>query len=163
MVAEGGDSEGASPDVDASSNPADADAAMPPDACTGASCTPPSCAASLMCGAAGDSCCTSLLVTGDSFLRHNETAYPATVSSFRLDKYETTVGRFRAFVADVLADLEVAQLADDGGADDEAHEERGQAGEGGAEGEETKNAERREIVEELFVEEPVEQSSCLRC
>ncbi|HRC55345.1 MAG TPA: hypothetical protein PKU97_05435, partial [Kofleriaceae bacterium] len=26
------------------------------------------------------------------------TSYPATVSTFRLDKYEVTVGRFRAFV-----------------------------------------------------------------
>jgi formylglycine-generating enzyme required for sulfatase activity len=47
----------------------------------------------------GESCCTSLLVTGDSFLRQNEPAYPAKVSSFKLDKFETTVGRFRTFVA----------------------------------------------------------------
>jgi formylglycine-generating enzyme required for sulfatase activity len=79
----------------------DADAANPPpsDACPDASCTPPSCAVPLACGAAGDSCCTSLLVTGDSFLRRNDPPYPAKVSDFRLDKYETTVGRFRAFVA----------------------------------------------------------------
>ncbi len=32
------------------------------------------------------------------FLRQNSQAFPATVSAFRLDKYETTVGRFRAFV-----------------------------------------------------------------
>jgi formylglycine-generating enzyme required for sulfatase activity len=51
-----------------------------------------------VCGAAGDSCCESPLVTGASFLRQNDPSLPATVSSFRLDKYETTVGRFRAFV-----------------------------------------------------------------
>jgi formylglycine-generating enzyme required for sulfatase activity len=32
------------------------------------------------------------------FLRQNSSSYPAKVSSFRLDKYEVTVGRFRAFV-----------------------------------------------------------------
>ena len=60
------------------------------------------------CGAAGqDSCCTTLTVPSGSFYRRYDEAadaysgtrdYPATVSSFRLDKYEVTVGRFRAFV-----------------------------------------------------------------
>ena len=61
------------------------------------------------CGPAGanDSCCTSPLVSGGSFDRSydvaSDNAYPsnayvATVSDFRLDKYEVTVGRFRAFV-----------------------------------------------------------------
>jgi formylglycine-generating enzyme required for sulfatase activity len=76
--------------------------APPPDAplegCDSGACTPPSCATPIVCGASGDSCCESLLVTGDSFLRQNSQAYPAKVSSFRLDKYEVTVGRFRAFV-----------------------------------------------------------------
>jgi formylglycine-generating enzyme required for sulfatase activity len=66
--------------------------------CDGGACTPPSCATPLVCGAASDSCCESPLVTGDTFLRQNSQAYPAKVSSFRLDKYEVTVGRFRAFV-----------------------------------------------------------------
>ncbi|MBS2020157.1 MAG: SUMF1/EgtB/PvdO family nonheme iron enzyme [Deltaproteobacteria bacterium] len=35
---------------------------------------------------------------GGTFLRRNDNTYPATVSSFALDKYEVTVGRFRAFV-----------------------------------------------------------------
>jgi len=59
----------------------------------------PSCAAGLTCSA-GDSCCTSLLVPGGSYNRGGSSAYPAIVSSFCLDKYEITVGRFRAFLAD---------------------------------------------------------------
>jgi len=60
------------------------------------------------CGAAGDSCCTSLPVPGGSFFRDHDVAnaqplsgglnYPAAVNSFRLDKYDVTVGRFRQFV-----------------------------------------------------------------
>lgn len=48
------------------------------------------------CG--GESCCTALEVPGGSFNRLNDPALPATVSTFRLDKYEVTVGRFRSFV-----------------------------------------------------------------
>jgi len=60
------------------------------------------------CGASGsDSCCSTLEVTGGQYFRSfdaagdpnsGETNFPATVSSFRLDKYEVTVGRFRKFV-----------------------------------------------------------------
>ncbi len=66
---------------------------------------PPSCAGSgvgagFNCGGASgtDDCCASPLVEGGTFNRDNNASYPATVSSFRLDKYEITVGRFRAFV-----------------------------------------------------------------
>jgi len=62
----------------------------------------------MTCGASGsDSCCNSLLVAGGTYYRSYDLAsdansgnmsYPATVSNFRLDKYEVTVGRFRAFV-----------------------------------------------------------------
>jgi sulfatase modifying factor 1 len=59
------------------------------------------------CGAVHESCCTSPLVTGGTFNRvyTNTGSEPsgegaqANVSSFRLDKYDVTVGRFRAFVA----------------------------------------------------------------
>jgi formylglycine-generating enzyme len=68
------------------------------------------------CGAASESCCTSLEVTGGTYYRtyddDNGTlaadggptgeADPATVSGFRLDKYLVTVGRFRQFVNAVL-------------------------------------------------------------
>jgi len=79
-----------------------------PDAtpvCSAGSCSAaPSCAGlAANCGSTkADNCCYSSLVSGGSFNRFdrgNATAYPATVSSFRLDRYEATVGRFRQFVA----------------------------------------------------------------
>jgi sulfatase modifying factor 1 len=59
------------------------------------------------CGSAKESCCASLPVAGGTFYRTYTTtgcspmgeADPATVSSFRLDKYDVTVGRFRQFVS----------------------------------------------------------------
>ena len=76
--------------------------------CASGSCSanPPSCAAGMTCGAAAESCCTSPEVTGGTFYRTYTNdgsgptgeADPATVSSFRLDKYDVTVGRFRQFV-----------------------------------------------------------------
>jgi len=70
----------------------------------------PSCAGLVAaCGpsASGTDCCASSVIPGGSFYRsydgvspgYTSQAYPATVSSFRLDKYEITVGRFRNFVA----------------------------------------------------------------
>jgi formylglycine-generating enzyme len=93
---------------------------------------PPSCAVTgpgtSMCGAAHDSCCTTLLVSGGIYNRTyavsdggassavdgavdgasdgaSEASFPAlrgsdpaTVASFDLDKYDVTVGRFRQFV-----------------------------------------------------------------
>ena len=51
------------------------------------------------CGPSGnDDCGASPLVTGGTFYRGTDTANPATISDFRLDKYEVTVGRFRKFV-----------------------------------------------------------------
>ena len=79
-------------------------------ACSGGLCQFDSCAAGgagmTDCGTANnESCCTSLLVTGGTFDRsydgvtYTDASYPATVSDFKLDKYEITVGRFRQFVA----------------------------------------------------------------
>ena len=52
------------------------------------------------CGSGGvDECCSANLVGGGTFNRFNDGAYPATVSEFRMDNYEITVGRFRRFVA----------------------------------------------------------------
>jgi len=67
----------------------------------GACVLPPSCAAlAADCGPNGDGdCCASPLVTGGTFFRGETEDYPATVSDFRLDKYEVTVGRFRNYVA----------------------------------------------------------------
>jgi sulfatase modifying factor 1 len=58
------------------------------------------------CGPTGDwSCCGSPLVPGGTFFRsydgtpeYPNMGFPATVSAFRLDKYEVTVSRFRRFV-----------------------------------------------------------------
>jgi formylglycine-generating enzyme len=60
----------------------------------------PSCAGlAATCGpSSNENCCASSLVSGDTFNRDDNASYPATVSDFMLDKYEVTVGRFRAFV-----------------------------------------------------------------
>lgn len=56
----------------------------------------------------GASCCESLLVTGGTFLRSFDNVYAldknnlATVSGFRLDRFEVTGARFRAFVGAVV-------------------------------------------------------------
>jgi formylglycine-generating enzyme required for sulfatase activity len=59
------------------------------------------------CGSGSESCCASLKVMGGTYDRTYASSGdggalvgrdPATVSSFRLDKYEVTVGRFRQFV-----------------------------------------------------------------
>lgn len=44
-------------------------------------------------------CCSSSVIPGGTYYRSNDRRFPATVSSFRLDVYEVTVGRFRRFVA----------------------------------------------------------------
>lgn len=58
----------------------------------------PSCEApALLCGAGADDCCQRLEVAGGSFYRDNQPEFPANISRFELDRYEVTVGRFRAF------------------------------------------------------------------
>jgi sulfatase modifying factor 1 len=85
-----------------------------PDAGPGDAGTPPSCLAGGPglndCGSAKESCCTSFVVPGGSFYKDYATAgctatgefNYASVSTFRLDKYVVTVGRFRQFVNAVL-------------------------------------------------------------
>src|SRR5262245_7078988 len=68
----------------------------------------PACERLMNCGPQGNApCCESVLVPGGMFLRgydvaadvaYTDMTHPATVSSFRLDTYEVTVGRFRQFV-----------------------------------------------------------------
>jgi formylglycine-generating enzyme required for sulfatase activity len=58
----------------------------------------PSCAGDLRCGDPAQSCCASPIIEGGTFNRFNDSKWPATVSSFRLDTFEVTVGRLRAFV-----------------------------------------------------------------
>ena len=45
-----------------------------------------------------DDCCAKVLVTGGTFDQGEPDKFSSTVSSFRLDKYEVTTGRFMAFV-----------------------------------------------------------------
>jgi len=83
-------------------------------ACAGSTISGASCQASgdglSNCGSASESCCTSLEVPGGTYYRTYDNdgsgatkeADPATVSGFRLDKYDVTVGRFRQFVEIVL-------------------------------------------------------------
>jgi formylglycine-generating enzyme required for sulfatase activity len=52
--------------------------------------------------------CASALVPGGTFDRSNDPAAPATVSDFRLDVYEVTVGRFRQFVRALPGSLPAA-------------------------------------------------------
>jgi sulfatase modifying factor 1 len=71
---------------------------------------PPSCAQSTPgagydCGFAGnDDCCASDEVAAGTFYRSDDgvkssdTSWPASVSQYRLDRYEVTIGRFREFV-----------------------------------------------------------------
>jgi formylglycine-generating enzyme required for sulfatase activity len=62
---------------------------------------PPSCVGlPSTCGPGGnETCCTSPILPKGSYHRSNDPAYPATVSDFRLDRFEITVGRFRKFLA----------------------------------------------------------------
>ncbi|HEY1696796.1 MAG TPA: SUMF1/EgtB/PvdO family nonheme iron enzyme [Polyangiaceae bacterium] len=80
-------------------------------ACVGTTTTATSCGASGPglddCGDAHESCCTSVEVPGGLFDRAyaadgggaSGLAHPATVSGYRLDVYDVTVARFRAFTA----------------------------------------------------------------
>jgi formylglycine-generating enzyme len=68
---------------------------------------PPSCIGlAKTCGATGDQdCCAANHVAGGDFNRNNDETFPATVSDFRLDNYEVSVGRFRKFVAVYQRDM----------------------------------------------------------
>jgi sulfatase modifying factor 1 len=64
------------------------------------------------CGPHGDDdCCASSIVPGGTFYRsydgvtYTDNSNPATVSDFRLDRYEITVGRFRKFAAVFSQDM----------------------------------------------------------
>jgi formylglycine-generating enzyme required for sulfatase activity len=70
--------------------------------CVAGACTalPPSCAGlPRTCGPGREeSCCDTIAVPGGTYNRSNDPTAPATVSDFRLDRFEITVGRFRRFV-----------------------------------------------------------------
>jgi formylglycine-generating enzyme required for sulfatase activity len=52
-----------------------------------------------------EDCCETLLVPGGTFRQFDDERYPATVSSFLLDRFEVTVGRFRTWVDATGGDL----------------------------------------------------------
>ena len=94
---------------------------------------PPSCAtgtpgAGANCGANGtDDCCASDEIRGGSFLRDYDgekfmdAGFPASVSQFRLDRYEVTVGRFRTFVEAVAPGDASPRWMPDAGTGKHAH------------------------------------------
>jgi formylglycine-generating enzyme len=97
-------------DASAPSDGAAGDGPIAPPGC-GVASRPPSCKPGgpglTTCGQSNsDCCCASLEVAGGTFYRTYTNdgsgptgeADPATVSTFRLDKYDVTVGRFRQFV-----------------------------------------------------------------
>ena len=64
------------------------------------------------CGASNaESCCRSPVVKGGTFIRHYDggaftnSSYTATLNDFRLDRFDVTVGRFRAFVSAYSQDM----------------------------------------------------------
>ena len=65
----------------------------------------------------------------------------------------------RAFLADVLADLKLAQLADQPRPQRDAQEQRREAGESRAERDVAEDAERADVAVKLFVEEEVEHAT----
>ncbi|WP_437745360.1 SUMF1/EgtB/PvdO family nonheme iron enzyme [Sorangium sp. So ce1504] len=68
--------------------------------CEAGSCPGRSCEGlPLNCGPErNESCCLSPVVLGGRYHRFDDRNHPATVSDFRLDRFEVTVGRFRKFV-----------------------------------------------------------------
>jgi formylglycine-generating enzyme required for sulfatase activity len=51
------------------------------------------------CGADGTGdCCATVAISGGTWNRRGDPAYPATIKPYVLDKYEITVGRFKRFV-----------------------------------------------------------------
>lgn len=85
--------------------------------CVAGQCTDPSSCQGLpkTCGPSGnESCCTSIFTPGGTYNRINNPSYPATVSEYRLDKYEVTVGRFRKFFDGYPANKPVAGIGANG-------------------------------------------------
>jgi formylglycine-generating enzyme len=60
---------------------------------------PPSCNGMTGSECQGDDCCASPLIPGGTFERTTPLTFTATVSSFRLDKFEVTVARYRNFLS----------------------------------------------------------------
>jgi formylglycine-generating enzyme len=61
-------------------------------------------------------CCEAKSVPGGTYNRYNHSQYPATVSSFIMDVFEVTAGRFRAWVDETKGDLRSSAPAPGAGA-----------------------------------------------
>lgn len=58
------------------------------------------------CGSNGQTdCCIAFVVPGGQYDRSSDPAFPATISTFNLDAYEITVGRFRRFFSAYAQDM----------------------------------------------------------
>src|SRR5713101_1431165 len=67
--------------------------------------------------------------------------------------------RLGTFLANVLANLEFAQPVNHQRTNDQSGKHRGQTGKRSAEGQIAENSERRKIVEQFRIQQPVEQSA----
>src|SRR2546430_9556184 len=65
----------------------------------------------------------------------------------------------RAFFANILADLELAQAIDNQRSDNQSCEQCSKAGKGSAKSQVTKDAERRGVVEQLLAQKPTMQNA----
>jgi formylglycine-generating enzyme required for sulfatase activity len=89
------------------------DGDCPAGVCAGGACMSSCAAADPSCGTSTENapCCQADTITGGSFNRSNDPAYPAYVSTFRLDHFEVNVRRFRRFVDAWVAGWRPAQGA----------------------------------------------------
>lgn len=83
----------------------------------------PSCVDQPTCGPDSDSCCANAEVPGGTVFRSYDVgddmlfadmSAPASISAFRLDRYEVTVGRFKAYLADGAATQQRVPVAGSG-------------------------------------------------
>lgn len=82
----------------------------PPKSCTGGP------GADTACGENGADCCDVKTLPGGSYNRFNDDRFPARVSTFALDTFEVTGGRFRAWVEATDGDLRSSAPPEGGGA-----------------------------------------------
>lgn len=67
--------------------------------CVAGDCALPASCSNLLGNCPGpNSCCSAPVVPGDTFNRYNRAGFPARVSDVRINRFEVTVARFRAFV-----------------------------------------------------------------
>src|SRR5450631_1645144 len=68
---------------------------------------------------------------------------------------------FGALFSNILTDLKFAQTANDQRANHQSGEQRGQARERSAESQVSKNPERRKVMEQLQIQQPIKQSASM--